>query len=256
MIELKNLSVAYGKKEVIGGLSLEIENGCLTAIIGPNACGKSTLLKAIAGVIPLASGEMTLDGKIVPEGTERAKRISYLPQGNHTPEMTVKELVLQGRFPRLVFPKMYGKADRKAAEESIIRMGLEELSDSFVPTLSGGMKQRAFVAMTLATGSDHLLLDEPTAYLDVAGKVRLMRLLCGLALEGHAVVSVIHEIDLALKYADKICVMEKGNIAFCGTSDEVFESGVLENVFGISLGRVRNENGYCYYYEDEKAGEV
>ncbi len=255
MIELKNVSVGYGKKEIINGLSLAFENGCLTAIIGPNACGKSTLLKAVAGILPLTSGEVTLDGRPVPVGTERAKRISYLPQGNLTVEMTVEELVLQGRFPRLAFPKRYGKSDKEAAREAICRMGLEELSDSYMSTLSGGMKQRAFVAMTLATGSDHLLLDEPTAYLDAAGKVRLMKLLKSLASEGHSVVCVIHEIDFALKYADKICVMDKGNVAFFGTPDELFEPGVLENVFGISLGRVRSENGYCYYYEDEKAGD-
>ena len=256
MIELKDVFAGYGKKEVVGGLSLTAESNCLTVIIGPNTCGKSTLLKAIAGILPITSGKVTIDGKTVPAGEERAKRISYLPQGNLTPEMTVEDLVLQGRFPRLSFPKKYGKADREAAREALCRMGLEDLAESYMSTLSGGMKQRAFVAMTIATGADHLLLDEPTSFLDAAGKTQLMKLLRSLAEGGQSVVCVIHEVDLAMKYAHKICVMDKGKDVFYGTPDRLFSSGVIENVFGISLGRIESNGGYCYNYSDIKEGET
>lgn len=252
MLELKNISAGYGKTDVITDVSLKLDDGSLNVIIGPNGCGKSTLLKSVIGSVALTQGEVMLDGESLPRGTERAKRISYLPQGNLTPEMTVGDLVLQGRFPLLGFPRRYSRSDRAAAKSALEKMGLTELSDRYMSTLSGGMKQRAFIAMTLATGSDHLLLDEPTAYLDVAGKMALMELLCELTSNGHTVAAVIHEVDFAMRYADRICVLDGGKAVFFGTPEELYSDGIIEKVFGVTLGRAEGEDGYCYYYGTKK----
>lgn len=252
MLELKNISAGYGKTDVITDVSLRLEDGSLNVIIGPNGCGKSTLLKSVIGSVALTQGEVMLDGESLPRGAERAKRISYLPQGNLTPEMTVGDLVLQGRFPLLSFPRRYSKTDRAAAKSALEIMGLTGFSDRYMATLSGGMKQRAFIAMTLATESDYLLLDEPTAYLDVAGKLALMELLRELSSNGHTVAAVIHEVDIAMRYADRICVLDGGKAVFFGTPEELYSKGIIEKVFGVTLGRTEAEDGYCYFYGTKK----
>lgn len=258
MIKLKGICAGYGTENVLSCIDISLENGRFTAIIGPNGCGKSTLLKTVAGIIDPSEGELLLDGGKMPKYTERAKRVSYLPQGGSAPEMTVLELVLHGRYPWLGFPKRFTKADREVARNAILKMGISDSVNDYMSTLSGGMKQRAFIAMTLAAETDHLLLDEPTTYLDVAGKLELMRILRSLSSDDRSVTAVLHEIDLAMRYADRICVMDKGKAAFFGTPDEVYSSGILEDVFGVKTGRIEGENGYYYYYSegDGKAGDT
>lgn len=256
MLEINNVSAGYGRHEVIKDVSLTLANGSLTVIIGPNGSGKSTLLKAVTGTADVTKGKVLIDGGTLPKATERATRVSYLPQGSTTPEMTVHELVLHGRFPHLTFPRRLREADRVAAETAMKRMSIEGYDDSLMSTLSGGMRQRAFIAMTLATETDHLLLDEPCTYLDAAGKMSLMELLRELAAEGRAVTAVIHEIDLAMRYADFICVMDGGRVCFIGTPDELYASGIVEKVFGIALGRVKGGYGWCYYYDSMKGSDT
>ncbi len=250
MIKIESLSAGYGSGDVIKGVSASFEQGMITSIIGPNGCGKSTLLKAVAGLITPSSGSVSVDGvslsKMKPQ--ERAKRISYLPQTRRLPHMTVFELILHGRFPHLSFPRVYGKRDHKAAEEAAFRMGLTELSDRPLSTLSGGILQKAYVAMALAQSTDHILLDEATTHLDVSHSFRLMDILKNLKEDGHSVVTVLHDLPLAMTYSDTVIVMNEGKIVSAGTPCEIMSSGIIRDVFGVGLEMSHNtDTPSCYY---------
>ena len=164
MIEIKNLSAGYGSKTVLGGVNAKFETGKLTSIVGVNGCGKSTLLKSILGILPPSDGEILLDGVPLTEMSRNAiaKRVAYLSQGMAVPDMTVGQLVIHGRFPYLSYPRRYSTADREIAREAMDAVGISELADSPLSSLSGGMRQNAYIAMALAQDTDHILLDEPT----------------------------------------------------------------------------------------------
>ena len=186
MLDVCGLTAGYGKKEVLHHLSVSLEAGKLTAIIGPNGCGKSTLLKAVLGLIPRAEGEVVLDGVSFStlRRQEIARRIAYLAQGASIPDMIVEELVLRGRFPYLSYPRGYTQKDRELARLAMERVGIAALAREPMSALSGGLRQTAYIAMALAQGTDSILLDEPTTYLDVAHQLALMKLLRQLSAEG------------------------------------------------------------------------
>ena len=246
MIELKNVCTCYGDKRVLDSLSATFEKGRLTAVIGANGCGKSTLLKTAAGIMPPKSGEIFIDGDDLRSITRReaATRISYLSQGRDTPELTVAELVLHGRFPHLSYPRVYTARDREIALRAIRAVGIEELADKPLSILSGGMRQSAYVAMALAADADHILLDEPTTYLDIGHQLALMRLLRSIADGGCAVAALMHDLPLALTYADAVWVMRNGALVMSGTPGEVCTSGVLHEVFGVDM-IADNGSYYC-----------
>lgn len=251
MIEIRDLHAGYGKKEILHSVSLDIKNGEILSIIGPNGCGKSTLLKAVAGVIPYSSGSIALNGEKFSKGTRkiRAKAVTYLPQSRPVPEMTVKELVLKGRFPHLSFGATYSANDFSAAELALKRLGLEAVSETSLYELSGGIRQKAYLAMALAQGADHFLLDEPFTHLDVPHRYELTDLITSLASEGVAVVSVIHEISDALAVSHRLAVMDKGKIVFEGSADELLETAVLPRVFGVRYHKTECNGNICYFHE-------
>lgn len=152
MIELKALSAGYRKKTVLSYINIRFDSGCVTSIIVVNGCGKSTLLKTAAGVLPCLCGEVFVDREPLSalSHTERARRISYLPQGRDLPDMTVMTLVLHGRFPYLGFPRRYSAADRRAAGDALERVGISHLKNSTLAELSCGQRQKAYLAMLLA----------------------------------------------------------------------------------------------------------
>ena len=164
MLELKNIFAGYGNKNILNGITVSFEKGKLTSIIGVNGCGKSTLLKAIPGILPLSGGEIMIDGKNLRSMSrnEIAKKIAYLAQGKNTPDMTVEQMVLHGRFPYLSYPRRYSQADRDIAGTAMEAVGISSLADKPMCELSGGMKQNAYIAMALAQDTDYILLDEPT----------------------------------------------------------------------------------------------
>ena len=223
-VELRDVRFAYGEHVVLDGLSLALPAGCLTGIVGPNGCGKSTLLRVIDGVLGAAAGEVLVEGDALGSlsARERAERIALLPQIHRTPSMTVEALV------------------------SCVA-GVEHLAHKAARTLSGGERQRAFIAMVLAQRARTVLLDEPTTYLDPRAALDVMGLARGLVHEqGMTGAVVIHDLPLALRFCDRIAVMDSGRIVAVGTPAEILDQGVLEQVFGVMIARMEL-NGEVVY---------
>ena len=248
MIEIKNLCSGYGKKQILDRLSLTVEQGQLTSVIGPNGCGKSTLLKTVTGIVPILSGEISIDGTAADTLDRKAlaKRVSYLAQGKSTPDMTVAQMVLHGRFVHLNYPRRYTEADKRIAVQAMEKAGVLEYAELPMSSLSGGMRQGAYIARALAQDTDHILLDEPTTYLDISNQAELIKTLRALADSGKAVLTVLHDIPMALAFSDTVAVMDNGRIEAIGTPDEIYASGVIDTVFGVSVRRAEDKSGYYY----------
>lgn len=248
MLEIKNLSAGYGGSEVLSDVSLKIEKGALTSLIGINGCGKSTLLKTALGLIKPYRGTVTLDGTSVPEEKRRetAKRIAYLSQGKTVPDMTVAHLVLQGRFPYLKYPRSYTKEDVEISERAMKKLDITHLAKKELSSLSGGMRQCAYIAMALAQETDYILLDEPMTYLDVSHQLELMRILRALASEGKGIVTVMHDLPMAFDFSDRIAVLDRGSIVMDGKPSEIYGDGRIEEIFGVRLKYLAAEEKYIY----------
>ena len=248
MIEIKNLYAGYGGKTVLCGVNAKFETGRLTSIVGVNGCGKSTLLKAILGILPPSDGEILIDGVPLTKMSRNAiaKSVAYLSQGMAVPDMTVGQLVLHGRFPYLSYPRRYSAADREIAREAMETVGISELADSPLSSLSGGMRQNAYIAMALAQDTDHILLDEPTTYLDIRHQLELMKLLKKLAESGKSIVTVMHDLPLAFDFSDEIAVLDKGRIITQALPADLCDSTLLYDIFGIRLGRIEGKDKYYY----------
>ena len=248
MLELKNISAGYGNKIVLEGVSASIKKGKLTSVIGVNGCGKSTLFKAILGILPLSSGEVVIDGNNLKsmKRNEIAKKIAYLSQGKNTPDMTVEQMVLHGRFPYLSYPRRYKESDKEIAGKALEAVGISHLARQPLHTLSGGMRQNAFIAMTLAQDTEYILLDEPTTYLDIAHQLDLMRFLRGLADGGKGIVTVMHDLPLAFDFSDEIVVIKDGTVAIEGAPDKISASPGIVDTFGVKIKYHQEENKYFY----------
>ena len=248
MIETRNLRAGYGGREILHGLTLTAEPGEVLALVGPNGCGKSTLLKALVGIVP-SEGEIHVDGKPVAQlpGNLLARHLSYLPQGKSVPDITAGRLVLHGRFPYLNYPRRYGPGDVAIARQAMEKLDIAGLWDTPVAALSGGMRQKVYIAMALAQGTENLLLDEPTTYLDIGHQLRLLGLTRELAREGRTLVMVLHDLPQALEYADRLAVMDSGQLLDTGTPEEIFARGSLRKAFGVTLNRFRAGDRWRYY---------
>ncbi|MDR3092224.1 MAG: ABC transporter ATP-binding protein [Clostridiales bacterium] len=239
MIELNNLSGGYGRAAVTKNVSLTIPNGKITAIIGANGCGKSTLLKLICGQLKPSGGEILIDGKPLSglSRAEAAKSISYLPQSRTAPDISVEALVLHGRFPWLGYPRVYRAEDRAVTESAMEKAGILHKRREALPRLSGGERQKAYIAMTLAQNTSHALLDEPTAYLDIAHQLEFIELTELLKREGKAVAVVLHDINMALERADSLAVLKNGEVLAAGGPEEILRTGAIENAFGVKISK-------------------
>ena len=239
MLRLKQISAGYGENTILRDVSLEFLPGTVTAIVGPNGCGKSTLLKAAAGLIPARSGEILT-------GEPRAQHIAYLPQSRRVPEMTALRLVLHGRFPWLGWPRRYRQEDEAIARAAMARLGVLEFADRPMSELSGGTRQKCYLAMALAQEAETLLLDEPTSYLDIGAQLEFLAQCRMLAAEGRAVAVVLHDLPLALSYADRAAVMDGGRLVALGTPEELRSSGILDRVFGVEVLKLETPAGEQY----------
>lgn len=248
MIELKNVCAGYGKEEVLNNINFAPEPGKITGIIGPNGCGKSTLLKTIVGLADLMSGEILIGGKNANEfsSAQIAREVAYLPQSKTTPDMTVEQIVLHGRFPHLDYPRRYKKEDFEIAASAMEKLSVTEISDKYLTSLSGGQKQITYIAMALCQSSPVILMDEPTTYLDIAHQIKLCKIIKNLADMGKTAVTVLHDLPLAMKICDNICVMNKGKIVFSGTPDDGLSSDIIEKVFEVKMKKLDGE--YIYEY--------
>ncbi|MBX0300334.1 ABC transporter ATP-binding protein [Cryobacterium sp. 1639] len=227
----------YGNRTIVDGVDLELAAGRITVIVGANACGKSTLLKTLARLIKPTSGAVVLDGKLISElhTKQLARTLGLLPQQPIAPEgIAVADLVGRGRHPHQKLFQSWTTDDDRAVVEALDATGIADLADRSVDELSGGQRQRVWIAMALAQQTDILLLDEPTTFLDIAHQVEVLDLLTDLNhRRGTTIVMVLHDVNLAIRYADTIVAVKDGKVLAMGEPSEVVTCTLIEEVFGL-----------------------
>ncbi len=240
-LKFTDLCVTLNHTAILRGVSGTLRRGEVTGILGPNGCGKTTLLRALCRLIKTDSGSITLCGgtaetdiaALAPKAL--ARRVSFLPQQRAVPDITAKTLVSHGRYPYLGFSRTLSNKDRTVIQNALNTAGVSAFADRRLPMLSGGERQRVFLAMLLAQNTDVVLLDEPTTYLDAHHKFELMALLSTLKVQNKAVGIVLHELPLAFKFCDRLLLMKNGQIMQSGTPEELLKTGLIEHLFGVSL---------------------
>ncbi|PAE23169.1 ABC transporter ATP-binding protein [Bacillus sp. 7894-2] len=251
MIEIKGLTKQFGKKPVVEDVTVTIEPGTITSFIGPNGAGKSTLLSMVSRLLEADTGEVLLDQNNVKKwkSSDFAKRVSILKQANYlNVRLTVRELVSFGRYP-------YSKgrlsaADEKFVDQAIEYMNLADMDTKYLDELSGGQKQRAFIAMVIAQDTDYILLDEPLNNLDMKHSVQIMKILRKLVDElGKTVVIVLHDINFASVYSDRIVALKNGRLMKNGPTREIINSDVLREIYDMDIP-IQEQDGcrICVYF--------
>ncbi|RKR73771.1 ABC transporter ATP-binding protein [Frondihabitans australicus] len=235
-LSARGLTLAYDDRVIAEELDFDVPDGELTVIIGPNACGKSTLLKALARTLKPAAGTVTLDGRPLRDYRSKdvARRIGMLPQSPIAPEgIVVRDLVGRGRFPHQTLFRQWSAADEAAVYAALLATGVVDLADRHVAELSGGQRQRAWIALALAQETSLLLLDEPTTYLDIAHQYDVLELCASLHRQGRTLVAVLHDLNQAARYATHLVVMKEGRIVAEGDPAGVLTAELVEDVFGL-----------------------
>ena len=253
MIQVKNLSAGYFGKTIVNDVTLEFVPGEVLVLLGPNGCGKTTLLKSVLGLLPSMSGEILYDGKEIKKmkHKEIAQKATLLSQNRNTPSIQAFRMVLHGRFPYLSYPRQYSEQDKEIARNAMDRTGCRQYETVNVSELSGGQRQGVYLAMALAQDTETVFMDEPTTYLDIRHQLESMQTARALAEQGKAVVLVLHDLPLALSTADKVAVFEHGRLRCCDSPERVFQSGMLDEVFGIKVHCADTPQGKHYYCTKE-----
>lgn len=235
MIKMTDINVTLGKKHILKNIDLNIKPHTITAVIGKNGSGKSTLVSAINGTVNY-TGQMLFAGqdiRILPQ-REKAKLISVLPQVLSTPHITVEELVKMGRNPYVDIGKRCTPQDTQAVSDAMAAMGITDMKYRYLDSISGGERQKAYLAMILAQQTRLMVLDEPATYMDMAYERQFMETLTTLQKTLHkTVVVVMHNLSTAVKYANRIVVMDGGKIVFEGTTQDCLEAQIIEKTFGV-----------------------
>jgi len=241
MLEYKLVDVSVSKTPILREVSAQFEKGKITAIIGPNGCGKTTLLQTLNGMSTVTSGKIFLDGEDflkLPQ-RQRARRLSFMPQFRESaPNISVTGLVEHGRFPYMGFSRRMSEKDKVAVEKAIEFTNLSQNRNDMVNELSGGLAQRVYLAMQIAQSSDYMVMDEPMNYLDFPAQRDMYSLIKRLKDEGKTIVLVLHDLNRALQIADTLLVMQDRKIVFCGTPKEGLSQRIIQKVFECEIDSV------------------
>lgn len=236
-VKTEALSIGYNNQLLFKDLNLHIPRGEITVFVGSNGCGKSTLLRSIARLLKPTSGSVLLEGKDVNQMSSKdvAKKMGILPQSPVSPEgLTVHDLVKQGRYPHQSWLKRWTEEDTSKVEAAMEATNISELRDQAVDTLSGGQRQRAWIAMTLAQDTEVILLDEPTTYLDMTHQIEILDLLFELnEKKNRTIVMVLHDLNLASRYAHNIVAIKDGKIYEQGKPEQIITCDLVRSVFGM-----------------------
>ena len=249
MISITDLRASYEGAEILHGISADFPAGKISVLMGPNGCGKSTTLRSLVRMVPEMSGSLTLDGQdlgaLAPQ--ELARRIAYLPQSRNVPDISVERLVLHGRFPYLSYPRRYRKEDREKVTQALEWVGLTALRERKMENLSGGQRQKAYLAMALAQDTDVILMDEPTTFLDIKNQFEMLDRARSLADGGKTVVMILHDFESILHYADHVVLMAEGRVLTAGGAEEVLRSAEVREAFGVEPRFYETADGvHCY----------
>ncbi|HFG8808464.1 ABC transporter ATP-binding protein [Corynebacterium striatum] len=233
----KDISLGYGERDIITGLSVDIAPGKVTSIVGPNGCGKSTLLRSLSRLLRPTGGEIFLDDKAISEipTKQLAASLGLLPQSPIAPDgIVVTDLVGRGRTPHQGLLGRWSQEDYDIVQESMEMTGVAELAERSIDELSGGQRQRVWIAMALAQRTDILLLDEPTTYLDIKHQLEVLDLLVELnETHGTTIAMVIHDLNLAARYSDELIAVSNGNVYAQGSPQDVMTQQTVKDVFGV-----------------------
>ncbi len=235
-LHVEGASIGYDKRIVSEDLSVSIPDRSFTVIVGPNACGKSTLLRGLSRLLRPSAGRVVLDGANIQsyKTKEVARRIGLLPQTSIAPDgITVADLVARGRYPHQGFMRTWTEADEQAVLDAMAAAAVTNLSGRLVDELSGGQRQRVWVAMALAQHTDILLLDEPTTFLDITHQIELMELFTDLNHAGHTLVAVLHDLNHAARFGTHLIAMKDGAVVAEGAPSQIVTAELVEEVFGL-----------------------
>jgi len=251
MIQVRELSKSYGKKVVVENVSVNIHPGKITSFIGPNGAGKSTLLSMVSRLLDADTGEVLVDEKNVKKmkSNDFSKRVSILKQSNHmNVRLTIRELVSFGRYPHS--RGQLNAEDLRIVDQAMDYVGLMDMQHDYLEELSGGQRQRAFIAMVIAQDTDYILLDEPLNNLDMKHSVQIMKILRSLVDDlGKTVVIVLHDINFASVYSDRIVALKEGRVIKDGPTDDIINSVSLKEIYDMDIPIKQLSNcRICVYF--------
>lgn len=262
-LETQRLTLSYGERNIIEALDLNIPRGKITVFIGSNGSGKSTLLRSLARLLKPKEGAILLEGESIAKRStkEVAKRLAILPQGPSAPEgLTILQLVKQGRYPYQNWLQQWSEEDEQMVNKALAATQLTEMANRAVDSLSGGQRQRAWIAMTLAQGTETILLDEPTTYLDMSHQIEILDLLFELnQTEQRTIVMVLHDLNLACRYAHHIVAVHNQTVVAEGAPNEVLTTDLVRTVFDMDC-QITQDPLYgtpmCIPYSKSRLGTV
>ncbi|WP_030913467.1 ABC transporter ATP-binding protein [Streptosporangium amethystogenes] len=232
----QDITLGYGERVVSEHVNLDVPDGAFTAIVGANACGKSTLLRSFVRLLRPSAGTVGFDGRDVNGYRPKAiaRQIGFLPQGLVAPEnIVVRRLVARGRYPHQSMLSTWSAENERAVQEAMAAAGVAELAERSVEELSGGQRQRVWVAMVLAQETPYLLLDEPTTFLDITHQYQLLKLFARLRDEGRTIIAVLHDINQACRFADHVVAMKAGRVVAEGAPADIVDAELIEEVFDL-----------------------